>query len=383
MNTTNNSGNNGNGVTIDLSNIDMGKLHKVISENSPNEEDTMSSLEMLADILFLEKNFDKAEKLIHAIKSGQPEIYKEIIFELLPEMTDYYLFNGDIDKAFICLDELSDNYSSDFLHFTHILDVFENYGYSSKMKDSVEKVLNMDKDLDSEDKEILESYININCYPTGNETLIKARDIFMEHSKAMNIPNLAANNIIDALIDYFESAYTPDESHIINFGLESYRNYLANIIEDEYIDIYKYGASILWGSVYFIDSMYDKQMITDDEYSHFLNIIERVKAFFIVNIPWDGIWKIRFLYNWGKPLGISEKEFIGEREIVERNIRIKAKDIINKSIIETLDANVKRLSYAKYLEEENIAFQRNIERANSENFGIDKKRIHCFHSSTI
>ncbi|MDO5570507.1 MAG: hypothetical protein Q4F97_03455 [Bacteroidales bacterium] len=365
-------------LNIDLSKADIGEVYKAISEDATLENNAWMNLEIVSDILFSEKDFDKVEKLIETLRSCDSEIYKGLIFHLLPEMICYHLFNDNQEMAFKKIDELAKYCNEDFLLFTHLLDVLDAYGFTYRMRETAKDVLKENTGLDEDDKAIIESLISINDYPTDNETLIKARNIFFESSRQMNIPEIASHNIIDALIVYFENNFQNDKSHIIHFELDSFRDYIAVLIDNENMDTFEYGASILWGSVYFIDSLYSKGMISDEEYNYFLDIIEHVKAFFIVNIPWNGFWKIKFLYSWTKPSGIDDDEFVNESEIVEYNLKTKASQIVNKSITNVLGPKIKSLSYGRYLEEEEIAFKKNIEKEDIMTFGFENKKDSMF-----
>ena len=126
------------------------------------------------------------------------------------------------------------------------------------------------------------------------------------------------------------------------------------------------------------DYILENNLITVQQYECNQEIIRKAKAFFMVNIPWDGYWRLKFLYKWNKPQGVSKAEFAAEKKLITNNIKVKPEDIINKSILSIFNEYSEDISYTGYLEEEEIAFEKNVKLIDGLEFGVNKKKDSTF-----
>ena len=130
---------------------------------------------------------------------------------------------------------------------------------------------------------------------------------------------------------------------------KSFRNYIIGLLDIEYMDTYEYAAMVLWGSVYLIDLMKKRGQMTAEDADKSLEIIRKIKAFIMINIPWDGYWKLKFIHDWVRPLSVTEEEFNSERKLCLNNFAIKPDEIINHSIKDLFNDYMNDISYARYL----------------------------------
>lgn len=363
---------------IDLYDVALGVFTTDLPEELFENYDVMMTIDLLANTLFEEKEFEKAEQLIEVLRSHQPELYQDCLFTLLPNLIEYFLFKGKKGRAEFYMEELSIAPEEDILMFVHLLDLTDAYGYSDMMDRIVMRVLNSDNHLDEEDHEILESYLIPVGAPSEYEPLIRLRDEFLYYADRHNIPSITAENIIDAMIDYLERNINEQVTDSIVLEENSFRNYIAGLLDMEYMDTYEYAAIILWGSVYLIDMMKEKRYLSPEDAEKCIEITRRVKAFFMVNIPWDGYWRLRFLHHWDRTRSIGENEFKAEQQLVLSNLPIRAKDIVNHSIMDIFGEKAKEISYARYLPEEQDVFEQMIREEDYEEFGADRKKDSMF-----
>lgn len=363
---------------IDLFDVALGVFSSEIPEEIFEHNDSMMSVELLANILFEEKEFEKAEQFINVLRCNQQELYQESTFYLLPELIIYYLHKGDIERVEFYMMDIAIAPKEDFLLFAHLLDVIDAYGYDEVMSRIVGYVLSLDLQLDEDDIEILESYL-VSIDPlTEDPKLIQVSKLFLDSAPIFKISNVTAENIINAMTDYFEHRFIENYPDKILLDELSFRNYIASMIDSEFMDTYEYAAFVLWGSVYVMDALKESNLLTPQETEHNLDVIQRVKAFFLVNIPWDGYWKLKFLFNWEKPASIDATEFDAERRIVEKNLYLKPKDFVNQPIGTLFGTNAQYLSYAKYLDREQELFEQILSEEESSEFGADKKHDSVF-----
>ena len=266
----------------------------------------------------------------------------------------------------------------DFLLFVHLLDVLDAYGYCEMMNQIVTDVLTTDTHLDEEDQELLESYL-VAIEPFSDDPKLKAiRQEFLDRAPFWYIPSITAENIIDAMTDYFERNYPEEIPDKLLLDEESFRDYMTSLLDVEFLDTYEYAASVLWGSVFLMDMLGANSVLTAEETAHNLEIIRKMKAFLLVNIPWDGYWRLKFIYQWEKPWSIEKQEFDAERRLIEHNLMVKPKNIINHSILTLFGKSAEDISYAKYLEDEQAAFEKMIVEENKDEFGADRKKDSMF-----
>lgn len=365
---------------IDLYDVALGVFTTDLPEELYENYDVMMTIELLCDALYEEKEFSKVEELVQVLRLHQPELYQDALFTLLPDLIYYYLFKGDEEKTDYYMRELAIAPEEDFLLFVHLLDVLDAYGYTEMMNQIVTDVLTTDTHLDEEDQELLESYLVAVEPFTDDADLQKVRHDFLERAPFWYIPSITAENIIDAMTDYFDRNY-PEENKMpdkLILEEESFRDYITTLLDLEFLDTYEYAASVLWGSVYLMDMLGANSTLTAEETAHNLQVIEKMKAFFFVNIPWDGYWRLKFLYMWEKPWSIEKDAFDAERRLVEHNLLVKPKNIVNHSIIDIFGPSARHLPYAKYLEDEQSAFEKMISKENSQDFGADHKKDSMF-----
>ncbi|MGL4292333.1 MAG: hypothetical protein ACRCSQ_01935 [Bacteroidales bacterium] len=363
---------------IDLFDVALGVFTTDLPEELYENYDIMMTIELLADTLFEEKEFAKAEQLVLVLRDHQPEIYQDSMFLLLPELIYYHLFKEDPVKVDFYMRELAIAPEEDFLLFVHLLDVLDSYGYVEMMNQLVTDVLTTDTHLDEEDQELLESYLVAVEPCTDNLELCTIRNEFLSRAPFWYIPSITAENIIDAICDYITRNAPERMPDMLLLDENSFRDYVTSLLDPEFLDTYEYAASVLWGSCYLIDMMTATNRLSPEESSYNLEIIRKTKAFFLVNIPWDGYWRLKFLYNWEKPWSVSKEEFDAERRLIEHNLYLKPKEIVNNSILNVLGQSASNLSYAKYLEEEQAVFEKMIAEEINEEFGMDKKKDSMF-----
>ena len=172
----------------------------------------------------------------------------------------------------------------DFLLFVHMLDLIDAYGYIDMMDRIVTGVLNSDNHLDDEDHEILESYIMPVESQTEYDSLKEIREDFLDIAEELNLSAVTAENIVDALIDYFERNLSEGVTDKIILEEKSFRNYIIGLLDIEYMDTYEYAAMVLWGSVYLIDLMKKRGQMTAEDADKSLEIIRKIKAFIMIKI---------------------------------------------------------------------------------------------------
>lgn len=361
---------------IDLYDVALGVFTTELPEELHENYDIMMTIELLTDTLYEEKEFRKAEELVNVLKIHQPELYQDSLFLLLPDLIYYYLFKDDPYRVDYYMRELANAPEEDFLLFVHLLDVLDAYGYTEMMNQIVTDVLTTDMNLDEEDQELLETYLVAVDPFTEDKKLRTIRNEFLNRAPFWYIPSITAENIMDALIDYFERNNTEQISLVLEE--ESFREYITTLLDLEFLDTYEYAASVLWGSVYLMDMLGSTSVLTAEETAHNLAVISKMKAFLFVNIPWDGYWRLRFLYEWEKPWSIEKSEFDAERRIVEYNLPVKPKDIINHAVLDLFGDNAQYISYSKYLEDEQAAFEKAISQENRDDFGADRKKDSMF-----
>ena len=80
---------------IDLYDVALGVFTTDLPEELYDNYDVMMTIELLADTLYEEKEFEKAEQLVTVLRNHQPELYQESLFLLLPDLIYYYLFKDD------------------------------------------------------------------------------------------------------------------------------------------------------------------------------------------------------------------------------------------------------------------------------------------------
>ncbi|MEG0947875.1 MAG: hypothetical protein RR212_06935 [Bacteroidales bacterium] len=363
---------------IDLYDVALGVFTTDLPEELYENYDIMMTIELLADTLYEEKEFKKAEELVRVLQCHQPELYQESLFLLLPELIYYYLFKGEADKVDYYMRELAIAPEEDFLLFVHMLDVLDAYGHTEMMNQIVTDVLTTDTGLDEEDQELLESYL-VAVEPFSDDPKLQAiRNEFINRAPFWYIPSITAENIIDAMTDYFERNYPEEIPDKLLLEEESFREYITTLLDLEFLDTYEYAASVLWGSVFLMDMLGSTNVLTAEETAHNLAIISKMKAYLLVNIPWDGYWRLKFLYHWDKPWSIEKSEFDAERRLIEHNLLVKPKNIINHSILDLFGQSVQSLSYSKYLEDEQAAFEKAILQENKDDFGADHKKDSMF-----
>lgn len=363
---------------IDLYDVALGVFSTDLPDELFDNYDVMMTIDLLADTLFEEKEFKKAEQLAEVLRCNQPDLYQEAAFTLLPNLISYYLFKKDPEKVHKYMMELSIAPEEDILLFVHLLDMIDAYGYTDLMHEVVAHVLNADTMLDEEDQEILESYLIPVDSNTDDPLLLAIRERFLERTPFLNIADITAENIIDAMIDYFDHSEEEDPKNKLLLDENSFRTYIGAMIDTEYLDTYEYAATILWGSVYLMDQLGSDSVLTAEETAYNLKIIEKTKAFFLVNIPWDGYWKLSYLYNWSRPWSVPVEEFEAEKHLIEKNLTVRPREIVNHSIMDLLGNYAHNLRYARYLEEEQAAFEKRISEEDQEEFGADKKRDSMF-----
>ncbi|MEG1615667.1 MAG: hypothetical protein RR202_00665 [Bacteroidales bacterium] len=363
---------------IDLYDVALGVFTNDLPDELFDNYDVMMTIELLTETLYEEKEFEKVEQLVQVLRCNQPELYQEGAFTLLPNLICYSLFKGDTERVEFYMMELSIAPEEDILLFAHLLDVIDAYGYTELMNKIVTHVLNSDHHLDEEDVEVLESYLMSVDANTEDRQLIAIRRGFLDRAPVWHIPEITAENIIDAMIEYFDHNFKENLQEKLLLEEVSFRNYIAGMIDSEYLDTYEYAATVLWGSVYLMDQLGANGVLTAEETAYNLEIIRKVKAFLMVNIPWDGYWKLKFLYTWDRPYSIEASEFEAEKQLVEHNLQVKPNQIVNESILDIFGKYAKNISYSKYLEDEQAAFEKMISEENKEEFGVDKKTDSMF-----
>lgn len=365
---------------IELFDTALGIFSKELPEELYDNFDILMTIEMLADTLFEEKEFDKAEQFVAVLHENQPELYQDSLFYLLPNLIYYHLFRGSIDKVEYYMSELAIAPEEDFLLFVHLLDVLDAYGLQETMNQIVTDVLTIDTHLDEEDQLLLESFLVAVEADTEDERLKAIRQSFLNRAPYFFLPNVTAENIIDAMINYFDHNIKDDSSDKLLIDEESFRQYITSLLDIEFLDTYEYASSVIWGSVYLIDMLGANGVLSAEETSYNLEIIKKMKAFFMVNIPWDGYWRLKFLYNWARPWSISAEEFNAEHQLIMHNLFVRPREIVNNSILNIFGKETQHITYAKYLEDEQAAFNKSIEENIELEFGTEKKRDSLFPS---
>ncbi len=363
---------------IDLYDIALGMFSTKIPSDITENYDVATSVELLVDALFEEKEFRKVEELIGVLSKFHPDLYKDSVYILLPNLIDYYLYKGNYNNAELLMYELSEYPEQDFLLFVHLLNMFSAYGQVDAMSKIALKTITSATTLDNDEKEVLESFI-VSVTPDINDNkLIEIREAFICYLILNNVSEITSEDIIDSITDYLTRKFTDKYPDKLLFEIETFRSFIAEIMDLEYLDTYEYAGSVLWGSVFFNDFIYEKKYINEQQYNSNLEIIKRTKAFYLVNIPWDGYWKLRFIHRWSKPVGIDKSEFIAEKKLFTNNIDLKPKDIFGKNIKDIFSSYFDDISYSKYLEKEVESFEKRITAMDNIEFGVDKKKDSIF-----
>ena len=134
---------------IDLYDVALGYIIDEIPQDDLDKHNLMiMTIDLLADTLYEEKKFSKAESLAITLKECQPDLYNDTIFSLLPELLYYNLFRNETSKLELYLEELSLNADEDFLLFVHILDVFDAYGKYDIVKKNVSNLIKNNTSID-------------------------------------------------------------------------------------------------------------------------------------------------------------------------------------------------------------------------------------------
>ena len=341
--------------------------------------DILMTVELLIDALYEEKSFAKVEELAAVLRRYQPELYQESLFTLLPDLIYFYLFKGDTLRVEYYMRELAQAPEEDFLLFVHLLDVLDSYGYTEIMNQIVTDVITTDSHLDADDQSLLESYLVEVSPQTTDKTLRAIRKEFVAAAPFLNITTITAENIMDALTDYFDdNSHGRDPHSKLLLNEPTFRSYVATLLDLEFLDTYEYAASVLWGAVYVTELMEQRGYLSAEEAQYNLGIIDKMKAFFLVNIPWDGYWRLRFLSDWKRPKSISRDAFDAERMLFEHNLLIRPKDIVGHHITAIFGPLASHISYAKYLPAEEKAFETAIARENAAEFGSERKKDSLF-----
>lgn len=363
---------------IDLYDVALGYIMDEIPQDDLDKHNLMiMTIDLLADTLYEEKKFSKAESLAITLKECQPDLYNDTIFSLLPELLYYNLFRNETSKLELYLEELSLNADEDFLLFVHILDVFDAYGKYDIVKKNVSNLIKNNTSIDKKEIKILKSYLSSIPVKIKDHNLIAIRKDFVEYCYKYNISVITAENISDALFDFIESESNKEKkSNLINE--DAFRQYIYRLLDIEFLDTFEYAASVLWGAVYIIDLMQAKNYITAEDAEINRNIICRTKAFLLVNIPWDAYWRLRFIHTWKKPLSISEEEFANESYLFNHTLPLRPKDVIGASIFSIFGEKGKNISYYQYLEAEQKLFEENLKEELNEEFGANKKKDSMF-----
>ena len=199
----NNLNNKGDKVKpIDLYNIALGAFGTNIPEDFADGYDVITSIELLADALFAEKEFKKVEQLAIVLSKSQPDLYKDSIFILLPNLINYYLFKGNYKTAEMLMEELSNFPEYDFLLYIHLLNLLDAYGQVDIMNKITLNTITTARNLDEAEKEVLDSFIVSAAPTTKDEMLLNLRELFIDYLIFNNVAEVTAENIIDAILDY-------------------------------------------------------------------------------------------------------------------------------------------------------------------------------------
>jgi hypothetical protein len=339
--------------------------------------DIPMTIELLCDALYEEKQFDKVETLAGVLRRYQPELYQLSLFTLLPDLIYFYLFKGDIHTADYYMRELALAPEEDFLLFVHLLDVLDSYGYTEVMNQIVTDVITTDTHLDADDQNLLESYLVEVAPQTADATLRAVRRRFVAIAPFYGITTITAENIVDALTDYYDDNAADSHAKLL-LNPDTFRAFITTLLDLEFLDTYEYAAAVLWGSVYLNEALVDAGLLSKEELAYNLSVIERMKAFFLVNIPWDGYWRLRFLSEWKRPKSISRDSAEAERMLFEHNLVIRPKEIVGHSVTALFGPLAAHLPYAKYLKEEEAEFEKAIARTNAAEYGAEKKKDSVF-----
>ena len=363
---------------IDLYDVALGYIMDEVPQDDLDKHNLMiMTVDLLADTLFEEKKFSKAESLRMSLKECQPSLYADTIFSLLPDLIYYYLFRKDEKRAAFCLDELAVNPEEDFLLFVHILDVMDAYGHATLVRNCVDKILKSNITIDRRELKILNSYITSIPSRIKDPKLLSIRNNFVETSYKSNIPVITSENIAEGFLDFFALENNNEKKKYI-IDEVAFRQYIYRLLDVEFLDTFEYAASVLWGAVYILDIMGSKGILSPEELAYNQDIISKTKAFFLVNIPWDAYWRLRFIHFWNKPWSIEQKEFDSESYIFNHTLPLRPKDILGESILKIFGDKGSDISYYKYLEEEQIAFENSIKKDDIEDFGYEKRKDSMF-----
>ena len=363
---------------IDLYDVALGYIMDEVPQDDLDKHNLMvMTIDLLADTLFEEKKFSKAESLAITLKECQPDLYNDTIFSLLPELIYYNLFRNEPSKLGTYLEELSNNPEEDFLLYVHILDVMDAYGKYDIVKKNVAHLISNNIILDKKQIKILKSYLSSIPSNIKDARLLSIRKDFVETCYKYNISTITAENIAEGFFDFFDKEPHGEKKNLIIDEAE-FRQYIYRLLDIEFLDTFEYAASILWGAVFIVDMMNSKGLLTQEEFTNNLEVINQTKAFFLVNIPWDAYWRLRFIHTWNKPASISDEEFASESYLFNHTLPLRPKDILGVSILSIFGEKGRNISYYKYLEEEQKLFEENVKTEIEDEYGLNKIKDSMF-----
>ena len=310
------------------------------------------TIELIIKELFEQRTYEEADALIQLFIKRNYRIIQAIDFELIPELIYFQLFYDRIAKAEQYLRILATKAEDDLLLFAHLLDVFDAYGQTEIITQVVTEIISNNTRLDQEDRLLLESYIIATAPFSKNKNLTPIRQRFITYCNEKNIHALTAENIFDAISDYIDNALPSKQKGWLLLDEKSFRSYIACLLDVEFLDTFEYAASVLWGAAFFFQFLFEQRKITSLELHQNIQIISRTKAFFWINIPWEGYWRMRFLCQWEhiEPVTTQEKE--AEKQIIYQNILLSNLNNQSDPVQTIFGDQMTHLSYGSHLADE-------------------------------
>ena len=164
------------------------------------------------------------------------------------------------------MEELSNFPEYDFLLYIHLLNLLDAYGQVDIMNKITLKTITTARNLDEAEKEVLDSFIVSAAPTTKDEMLLNLRELFIDYLIFNNVAEVTAENIIDAILDYVNRRYIESSNEKLILELNSFKAFIAEIMDLKYLDTYEYAACVLWGTVYMNDYILENNLITEQQY---------------------------------------------------------------------------------------------------------------------
>ena len=122
------------------------------------------------------------------------------------------------------------------------------------------------------------------------------------------------------LFQYFEDRRTKSWQNYFKFDTNSFRTFINNLSGFLYRNTIE-KALIIWGSSYFLDFIYQSQIILEGQYHDQKEIIERIKSEF-KEINKHDLWEFSFIHKWAPDETTNLENWNTERNLFESSYEL-------------------------------------------------------------